>query len=124
LIEVTIAAALLGVGVAGIISGWSTTTGIIEHQRRFTDATNLTRTALEQLLLLPPNSVELAPPGPYTLPTWDAFGRPAAGSSSYTTSYVVAGDTPAPGFIEVTVTTTWTERFGARSTSFNTYRER
>jgi type II secretory pathway pseudopilin PulG len=123
LIEVTVAAALLGVGVAGIISGWSTTTGVIEHQRRFTDATNLTRTALEQLLLLPPDTDDLAP-GPHTLPTWDAFGRPASGPSSYTTTYVVDDDTPPRGFIQITVTTTWTERFGERSTSFNTYRER
>ena len=123
LIEVTIAGALLGIGVAGIISSWATTTGIIEHQRRFAEGTNLSRTALEQLLLLPSNSADLSP-GTHTLPTWDAFGQPAAGATAFTTSYEVHADTPTDGFIEIVVTTSWTERSGTRSTSFNTYRER
>jgi type II secretory pathway pseudopilin PulG len=123
LIEVTVAGALLAIGAAGILASWGTVTGVIEHQRRFSEATNLTRMQVERLLVLPADSAPLSP-GTYNVGNVDAFGTPTGASpAAYVIQYEVRTK-PAPGFVEITVTTSWTEKNGAKSTSFNVFRER
>jgi Tfp pilus assembly protein PilV len=123
LIEVTVAGALLAVGAAGIIASWGSVMGVLEHERRFSEATNLTRMQVERLLVLPADSAPLSP-GSYTAGNFDTFGQPtAAGPSAYLIKYDVRTK-PAPGFVEIVVTTSWTEVNGNKQTSFNVFRER
>lgn len=125
LIEVLIAAAMLGIGVTGIVSSWATVTGLLEHQRRLGEANTITRSQLEQILLLPSRHARLSP-GTLTLGTFDVFGRPVPTNArnSYAVVSEIRGNTPGPGFIEVTVRTAWTE--GTRTpepATLTTYRE-
>jgi type II secretory pathway pseudopilin PulG len=124
LIEALIAGGMLAIGAGAVLSGWSTVNGVLEHQRRLTDATNVTRSHLEILLSLPSQSPALAG-GTRTIGNLNQFGAPATGQASYRVDYRVTEDRPGPGFIELLVTTSWQESRGVqRSTSLSTYRER
>lgn len=121
LIEVMMAGALLAVGAAATFSAWSTVTGIMEHQRRLTDATGVTRSQLEWLLSLPAGDPGLAS-GTRQLGAVNVFGSPDP--NGYRVDHAVVGNKPGPGFIELTVVVRWTEKFGERQTTLTTYRER
>lgn len=121
LIEVMMAGALLAVGAAGTFSAWSTVTGIMEHQRRLTDASAVARSQLEWLLSLPSGDQALES-GSHPIGAVDVFG--ASDPNGYRVTHVVVGSKPGPGFIELTVAVGWTEKFGDRQTTITTYRER
>ena len=121
LIEVMVAAALLGLGAAGIISSWANVTALLTHQRRLAEASAVTRSQLEGLLALPSGSSRLAP-GALALGTVDLFGTPA--TVGYEVVANIAANTPGPGFLQITVVTTWNESGRSRQTSLITYRER
>lgn len=123
LIEVTMAAAILAVGAAGVLAAYSTTMGIIEHQRRLATAVNVTASKLEDLLVAAPVSALLTSGtnGPEML---DGLGRPPAigNTDIYDVRWQVTPNVPAPGYLQIIVTTQWVELRGARFTSFAAYR--
>lgn len=121
LIEVLVAAAMLGVGAAGIISSWSNVTALLTHQRRLAEASAVTRSQLEGLLALPSGSARLGA-GVRALGTVDLFGQPA--TVGYAVVSDIAANTPGPGFLQITVITNWSESGRARQTRLTTYRER
>jgi hypothetical protein len=124
LIEVTMAGAILAVGAAGVLAAYSTTMGLIEHQRRLATAVNVTASRLEELLVADAASTLLAPGnnGPEIV---DGLGRPVgiAGGDSYEVRWSVTEDEPAPGYIQLVVETRWVELRGSRFTRFAAYRE-
>ena len=125
LIEVTIAGSLLAVGAAALLSAWSTIGGILEHQRRLGEATNIVRTQLDAVLGLPAGDAALTA-GAHNVGFRDVFGGvgPSANNVFYAVDYDVAADTPGPGFVSVTVRARWSERGVPRSTSLLSFRER
>jgi Tfp pilus assembly protein PilV len=123
LIEVTVAGALLAIGATAVISGWSTVNNVLQHQRRSVEATSIMRSQVERLLSLAPGDPKLAP-GTSDLGTFDVFGQPKPPPQGYSVSTVIAGDTPGPGFIAMTVVVHWAERGAERETRLMTFRER
>ena len=121
LIEVTMAAAILSVGAAAVLGAYSTTMGLIEHQRRLSAAVNVTQSKLEDLLVASSTSPLLAPGanGPDIV---DALGRAPIGGETYEVRWTIETGVPSPGYISVVVETTWAETRGPRFTRFAAYR--
>lgn len=124
LIEVTMAGAILAVGAVGVLAAYSTTMGLIEHQRRLATAVNVTASKLEDILIADPSSSLLTAGtnGPEIL---DGLGRsPALGATeTYEVRWTVSTGTPAAGYVEIIVETRWVELRGSRFTRFAAYRE-
>lgn len=121
LIEVMVSGALLAIGASAMLSCWSTVMTVLVHQRRLSEATNVCRSHLEELLGRAPGDAALAP-GTTSAGTLNVFGQPDP--RGFRVTYVVRGDTPGPGFVSVTVRAEWTENSGTRSTELLTFRER
>ncbi len=135
LIEVMAASAIFAAGLAAIFTAFGTSTTLFEHQRHMTHGIHLTEGKLEELLLRVSSDSELAA-GAVFGPEWfDARAFPAPAGCPNAT----AGDPPATagcryrvtwssspsgvrGVRVTTVTTSWRERGGTRSTSFSTQR--
>lgn len=124
LIEVTMAAAILAVGAVGVLAAYSTTMGIIEHQRRLTSAVNVTASVLEDLLVASPTS-SLISPGAHGPEILNSLGRPPSlgTTETYEVRWQVNSGRPATGYMEVIVETRWVELRGTRFTRFAAYRE-
>lgn len=124
LIEVTMAGAILAVGATGVLAAYSTTMGLVEHQRRLATATNVTASKLEDILIADPASSLLTPGtnGPEIL---DGLGRPPVlgASETYEVRWTVTVGRPSSGYAEVVVETRWVEMRGSRFTRFAAYRE-
>jgi type II secretory pathway pseudopilin PulG len=124
LIEVTMAGAILAVGAAGVLAAYSTTMGLIEHQRRLATAVNVTSSKLEDLLVAGKASSLLTPGtnGPEIL---DGLGRPPpiGSTDTYEVRWTVTADVPAAGYLQIVVETRWVELRGSRFTRFAAYRE-
>lgn len=124
LIEVTIAAAILAVGATGVLAAYSTTMGLIEHQRRLSAAVNVTASKLEEILIASGSSALLTAGtnGPEIV---DGLGRPPpiGALDTYEVRWTITNDVPAPGYLEVMIETRWQESRGARFTRFAAYRE-
>lgn len=125
LIEVTMAGAILAIGATGVLAAYSTTMGLVEHQRRLASAVNVTSSKLEDILIADTGSPLLTPGtnGPEIL---DSLGRPPAlgSAESYEVRWTVTEDRPAAGYLEIVVETRWVELRGSRFTRFAAYRER
>ena len=122
LIEVTMAAAILSVGAAAVLGAYSTTMGLIEHQRRLAAAVNVTQSKLEDLLVARATS-PLLNPGGNGPDIVDALGRSPVGSDTYEVRWTVSTGVPAAGYLQIVVETTWVETRGTRFTRFAAYRE-
>ncbi len=122
LIEVTIAGTLLAVGMAGLLTSWGSVMGILEHERRFAEATNLARTQLDKMLIYDAGAPALSP-GAVAVGHVDAFGQATPGVG-YDVGYIINNNRPSVGNIEVQATVSWLERSGPKQTSLLTYRER
>lgn len=118
------AGAILAVGAAGVLAAYSTTMGLIEHQRRLATAVNVTASKLEDLLVADPTSSLLATgtSGPEIL---DGLGRPPAlgSSDTYEVRWTVTSGVPAAGYMRIVVETRWIELRGPRFTRFAAFRE-
>jgi type II secretory pathway pseudopilin PulG len=121
LIEVMVSGALLAIGASAMLSSWSTVMTVLVHQRRLSEATNVCRSHLEELLGRASGDPDLNP-GTTAVGSVNVFGAPDP--AGYRVTYIVLGDTPGPGFVSVTVRAEWTENAGTRSTELLTFRER
>ena len=123
LIEVMIAGAILAVGATAVLAAYSTTLGLIEHQRRLVSAVDVTQSKLEELLACQTTSPELAA-GSHAPETVDQLGRAAAaGPEAYTVEYDITMGNPSAGYMLIVVQTSWHETKGARFTKFAAFRE-
>ena len=122
LIEVMMAASILAVGAAAVLGAYSTTMGLIEHQRRLAAAVNVTQSKLEDLLVAGSGSALLANGGPEVV---DALGRtPLLGATdTYAVRWEITPGVPASGYLQIVVETSWVESSGPRFTRFAAYRE-
>ncbi len=135
LIEVMIASAIFGVGLAAVFSSFSTAAVQFEHQRHTTYALHLAEARLEELLLRLPSDSELKL-GTTFGPVWyDQRGFPSSSSCPTSTTglppaspecrYRVTWVSRAGGIAairEVTVTAAWNEREAERSLALLTQR--
>lgn len=120
LIEVMIASAMLGIGLAAVMSAYGSAASLESHQERVTSALHLAESRMEDLLLLYPDASELtaATHGPLGF-TRD--GAPAATTPFFQVGWTVsAGPIPRSRRLEVTVT--WAEPRGAQSLTLVSHR--
>ena len=122
MIEVIIAAALLAVGVAGILSAYSTATHLDNHQHRVSSALHVAEAVVEELLLLQQTDADLTA-GSHGPRGFDVDGNRVAGTGFYSVTWAVsAGPHPRARRLEVKVT--WTDQLGTtpRTLSLVTHR--
>jgi hypothetical protein len=117
------ASMLLGIGATAVFSGWSGVMAVVEHQRRMVEGMNLARSQLERLLAAPAGASILGQSmvGPFAQ---DAFGQEDNTGAAYRVVAEIRQNRPGPGFIEIEVTTTWTESRGEFKTKILSFRER
>lgn len=133
-IEVMMAAAIFGIGLAGIFTAFNTAGMQFEHQRHTTQGIHLAEAKMEELLLAASTDGALLP-GLIHGPAWYDPRGFASGSCDASTTGVPASTatcryrvtwearpSPVPGVRILTVTTDWAERGQRRSVSFNTQR--
>ena len=124
LIEVMVAAAMLAVGAAGVLSAFRTGEALIEHQRRLSAAVNVTQSKLEDLMAADASTSPLLAPGAHTPDIVDGLGRATSPSAeAYTVDWTIQDSVPASGYMFITVRTTWMESSGAHFARFTAYRE-
>lgn len=120
LIEVMIASALLGIGLAAMMTAFGQATALESHQERVTAALHLAEGQLENLLLRYPDSPDLDvathPPLGFT-----ADGTPTTTAPYFNLEWTVSAG-PIPRTRRVQVTVTWTEPRGAQTLSLATHR--
>jgi prepilin-type N-terminal cleavage/methylation domain-containing protein len=104
LIEVLIAGAILIVGAAGLLSAWSTTTALMETNRRVVEASALARSKAEELLRVP--FLSLVSSQDHQV---DGFGNVGAGP--YEVQWLVVSSA-ALGGKKVNVDVTWRGKDG------------
>lgn len=110
MIEVIIAAALLGLGVAGILSAYSTATNLDNHQHRVSSALHVGESVVEELLLLQQIDADLTA-GSHGPRGYDVDGNRLAGAGFYAVNWVISpGPHARARRIEVRVT--WSDRIG------------
>ncbi len=125
LIEVMIASALLSVGMAAILTAFSSASALNSHQERVTVAMHLTESRMEELLLLYPDDDDLATSA-HTAATYTRDGRPTtSGATGLNAAYYSVGWVVDAGPLARTrrlnVTTTWNEA-SLQRVSFTTHR--
>jgi Tfp pilus assembly protein PilV len=120
MLEVLISGTMLVLGLAAVLSFASSTSGVAAHQRHITQGAHIAELQMEKLLLLPPDHTRLTN-GVHVGPRYDDVGTPSA-SGDYHTTWSVAVDAAIPGTRTMTVTVTWTEATGTRSTTLTTIR--
>lgn len=120
LIEVIISAAMLGIGLAAVMTAYGNASNLGAHQARVTTAMHLAEAELERDLLLYPDADELKavahPPQHF-----DVDGVPTAGASFYALTRAVAAG-PIPKTRRITVTVSWSEPTGAQTLTLSTHR--
>jgi prepilin-type N-terminal cleavage/methylation domain-containing protein len=134
LVEVMVACAVFGAGLAAVFTVFNTASSLFEHQRHTTYAIHLSEAWIEELLMRPSADTELTP-GPLHGPAWydrNGFANPACPDivvgppvSTPTCRYRVTWRTApsvVPGVRHLTVTTHWLERGRLLSTIFTTQR--
>jgi type II secretory pathway pseudopilin PulG len=104
LIEVLIAGTILVIGAAGLLSAWSTTSGLMETNRRVVEATSLARSKADELLRVPFPSLLSS-----SETRVDGFG--VVGAGPYTRKWTVVQST-AIGGKKVTVDVQWQGKDG------------
>jgi len=111
---------MLVLGLAGVVSFAAQASGSAGHQRHITIAAHVAEMQMEKLVLLFPDDARLSN-GAHTGPRYDDVGNPAA-TGRYRTTWQVTTGSPIPGARSVTVTVTWNESTGTRTTSLTTIR--
>ncbi len=120
ILEVLISGTMLVLGLAAVLSFVSSTSGVASHQRHITIGAHVAELQMEKLLLLPPDEARLNS-GSHVGPKYDDVGTPSA-TGGYETTWFVAVDTPITATRTITVTVTWTEPTGLRTTTLTTIR--
>ena len=119
LIEVMISAAILAVGMSGIISLYSSLQDNYKHQRLLSQSLHIAEGTMEDLLVRYADDVALEA-GSHTGPSFAISGKP--GGTFFSTSWVVTDGVPFSGARQITVTVAWTENGRARSFNLKTVR--
>jgi Tfp pilus assembly protein PilV len=120
ILEVLISGTMLVLGLAAVLTFVSSTSAVASHQRHITIGAHVAELQMEKLLLLPPDEVRLSS-GSHVGPKYDDVGTPSA-TGAYETTWSVAVDTPITATRTITVTVTWTEPTGLRTTTLTTIR--
>ncbi len=120
LLEVMISGTMLVLGLAGVLSFASLTSGSAAHQRKITIGAHVAEMQLEKLVLLAPDDARLTS-GTHPGPRYDDVGNPSA-TGEYVTKWVVTTNTPITGTRTVVLTVSWTESTGTRTTTLKTIR--
>jgi len=121
LIEVMIASAMLGIGVAALLTAYGTASGLGGHQERVTGALHVAEAQMENLLLRFPDSPDLSTGSAHGPLTFARTGQPT-GPAFYTLTWTVAPG-PIPRTRRIEVTGTWAEgQRGAQTLSLVTHR--
>jgi prepilin-type N-terminal cleavage/methylation domain-containing protein len=120
LIEVMIASAMLGVGLAALMTAYGQATSLESHQERVTAALHLAEGHLENLLLRYPDSPDLSASTHPTL-GFTADGTPTASAPFFNLTWTVSPG-PIPRTRRIDVTVTWTEPRGPQTLSLSTHR--
>jgi prepilin-type N-terminal cleavage/methylation domain-containing protein len=107
LIEVMISAALLAIGMAGIVSLFSNLEENYKHQRLVATALHIAEATMEDLLVRYADDAEISQ-GAHTGPSFALNGAP--GGTFFQSSWQVNDGVPFSGVREVVVTVAWTER--------------
>jgi hypothetical protein len=105
------AASIFAVGFAASISAVASYMNVIEHDRHLGDAWRLLQGQAAHLRALSDSAAEWNGNSSVTL---DAFGNPG---STFTVTRVVEKDVPIPSARRITLTASWGERQGTRSTT-------
>lgn len=116
LIEVLMAASIFAVGFSASVSAVATYMGVIEHDRHLGDAWRLLQGQAAHLRALPDSAAEWNGNGAVTL---DAFG---AAGGKFLIDRTFQRDVPVVGARTITLTATWSERVGSRSTTLVIHR--
>lgn len=106
--------ALLGIGMAAVVTTFSALLASSAHQRHVTQALHIAEGTVEELLVRYAEDAELTNGG-HVGPTFTSTGL--AGGTFFQTSWQVEVGVPLPQARQVRVTVTWTERTGVRKLS-------
>ena len=126
LIEVMIASALLSVGMAAILTAFSSASSLGAHQERVTTAMHLAEARMEELLLLYPDDADLAATTHAAVPYRRDGNLTTAGATGvnapyFQVSWVIAAG-PIPRTRRIDVTTSWVESGAAQRVAFTSHR--
>jgi prepilin-type N-terminal cleavage/methylation domain-containing protein len=126
LIEVLIAAALLGAGVAAVISGYRSAVNVEAHQERVTTALHVAESTIEMLLLRYRDDNELqvkSTPYPATPLRFNAQGAPVADGGVFGVTWLISAG-PMRGSRRLDVTVSWLDAgfMGTQTLTLTTYR--
>jgi Tfp pilus assembly protein PilV len=119
LIEAMISAAILAVGLSGILQLFGHLNDQQTHQRLLVQALHVGEATMEGLLLRYADDPELEE-GNHAGPGYGADGLP--GGSFFSTEWRVEDGVPITGTRQLTVTVRWTERGVAKTFSLRTVR--
>lgn len=119
LIEVMVAAALFGMGMAAILTAFSNYPRLMDHQRRLLDAAFVAQSTSQRLQGLKRNHPDLTV-GSHTGGTVNEHAIPAA-DGRYAVTWVVTNDIPIAGTIEVRVNVAY-QTFAAQNLELVVYR--
>lgn len=119
LIEAMISAAILAVGLAGMLQLFGHLNDQQTHQRLVVQALHVGEATMEGLLLRYADDPELEE-GSHPGPGFGADGLP--GGSFFSTRWLVEDGVPIAGTRQLTVTVSWTERGVTKAFSLRTVR--
>jgi prepilin-type N-terminal cleavage/methylation domain-containing protein len=121
LIEVMIASAMLGIGLAALVTAYGTASGLESHQERVTAALHVAEGRMEELLLRFPDAADLR-----TGPTHGPVGFTSTGEPTTTNPYYTVTWQTSPGPIARTrrleVKVSWQEGLRAQSLTLASHR--
>ena len=120
LIEVMIASSLLGIGLAAVMTAYSSATGIEAHQERVSAALHLAEGQLEDLLLRYPDDEDLDTVT-HAARHFTIEGSPVSTPSFFELTWTVAAG-PIPRTRRVTVDVRWPEARGQQTITLTTHR--
>jgi prepilin-type N-terminal cleavage/methylation domain-containing protein len=126
LIEVVIASALLGIGVAAVVTGYRSAASLEAHQERVSTALHVAEGVVESLLLRYRDDPDIAvstTSHPSTPLTFDAAGTPVATGGLYAATWRASAG-PVAGSRKLDVVVTWQEPgfTGRQSLALTTHR--
>lgn len=126
LIEVMIASALLSIGMAAILTAFSSASSLNTHQERVTIGMHLSEARMEELLLLYPDDDELSTAVHTPLPYTRAGAPTTTGATGTNAAFYLVGWTvsagPMPRTRRIDVTTTWKESGRPQRVQFTSHR--
>ncbi len=102
LIEVMIAAALLGLGITAILSSFGTYTNLVTHQRHMLDAAFIAQSQLQRLSSLPSTHTDLAA-GAHSLTSAVDAANASSTTGPFTVNWLVTNNTPTQHAREIRV---------------------